>query len=338
MKTKTINKPKMEKMKTKTLTSIIGFLLIGISLNAQSSSNSDKLSTSGPGNYKILTDKKDIVRIPFKMHSGKPRLELKINDKKATLMIDNGVLWDQVWLFGSALVQELSLNPIKAGSLDEVETGGSTNLYSSTALTLSFKDIIFYEQPVLVSPAAAGYARIFPGVDGQLCNTFFKHFIVEFDFIHNEIILHNPQKFIYKGNGSILDMHLTETGTYSIPFQITLSNGKVYKDQADLDLGGIYPFKVALNTKHSIQPPSNAKTRSTFGGTEYFARIENMTIGTYTFQQPLVAFGDEKTARIHPKNIGMIGLPLFMKFNIIFNYFNNKIYIEPNENFSKPFK
>ena len=27
---------------------------------------------------------------------------------------------------------------------------------------------------------------------------------------------------------------------------------------------------------------------------------------------------------------------LFMKFNIIFDYFNNKIYIEPNENFNEP--
>ena len=149
--------------------------------------------------------------------------------------------------------------------------------------------------------------------------------------------LHNPKKFNYKGKGCILDMQLTETGTYSVPFKITTEDGKVYKDRADIDLGGIYPFKVALNTAHAIQAPSGAKERPAFGGTEYFAKIENMTIGDYTFEQPTVVFGDEKTARVHPKNIGMIGLPMFMKFNIIFDYFNNKIYIEPNRNFNKPF-
>jgi len=46
-------------------------------------------------------------------------------------------------------------------------------------------------------------------------------------------------------------------------------------------------------------------------------------------------FGNEKTSRVHPDNLGVIGLPLFMKFDIIFDYFNNNIYIEPNEYFNK---
>jgi len=49
-------------------------------------------------------------------------------------------------------------------------------------------------------------------------------------------------------------------------------------------------------------------------------------------------FGDEKTSRIHPGNLGVIGLPLFMKFRIIFDYFNRKLYIEPNKSFDVPFK
>jgi hypothetical protein len=265
-------------------------------------------------------------------------MEVEINGKSATLMIDNGVLWDEVWLFGSPLVEALDLKPVEESGLKGVGEDDPTRLYSSDNLTIKFGDIIFYDQPVLVSPPAAGFARMFPGADGQLCNTFFKHFIVEFDFIQNEIILHNPEKFKYSGKGSILDMQLTESGAYSIPFKITMKDGKVYKDRADIDLGGIYSFIVALNTDHAIQPPSGAKDRPAFGGTEYIAQIENMTIGDYTFEQPTVVFGDEKTFRVHPKNIGMIGLPMFMKFNIIFDYFNNKIYIVPNKDFNNSFK
>ena len=133
-------------------------------------------------------------------------------------------------------------------------------------------------------------------------------------------------------------MQLTEAGTYSVPIQITMKDGKVYTDRADIDLGGIYFFKVALNTEHSIHPPPNADTRPFFGGTEYIARIENLTIGNFTFEEPTVVFGDEKTSRIHPKNLGVIGLPMFMKFNTIFDYFNNKIYITPNKNFNQSFE
>jgi len=324
-------------MKNRRLKLITGFLLIVVTLNAQYSSNLDIVLTTGPGRYKALIDESDTIKIPFKMHNGKPLMELEINGKKATLMIDNGVLWDPVWLFGSSLVEELQLKPIDEENIGSLGNENSTQLYESKNLTLKFNDIIFYEQPVLVSPPAAGFARMFPDADGQLCNTFFKHFIVEFDFIENKIILHDPKKFKYNGNGCILDMQLSESGMYSVPFKITTKDGKVYIDRADIDLGGIYPFKVALNTIHNIQVPSGAKERPAFSGTEHFAKIENMTIGDYTFEQPTVVFGDEKTARVHPKNIGMIGLPLFMKFNIIFDYFNNRIYIEPNENFDKPF-
>ena len=253
-------------------------------------------------------------------------------------MIDNGVLWDQVWLFGSPLVKELNLIPLKADSIPETSSENPLSMYSSKPLVLKFKDIIFYEQPVLVSHPSTGYARIFPGADGQLCNTFFKHFVVEFDFVQNEIILYDPKKFDYEGDGCILDMQLTEAGTYSVPIQITMKDGKVYTDRADIDLGGIYFFKAALNTEHSIHPPPNADTRPFFGGTEYIARIENLTIGNFTFEEPTVVFGDEKTSRIHPKNLGVIGLPMFMKFNTIFDYFNNKIYITPNKNFNQSFE
>ena len=315
------------------------FLLISIMLKAQ---NTHTLAVIGPGTYKILIDEKDTIKIPFKMHHGKPLMELEINGKKATMMIDNGTLWDEIWLFGSPLVEELQLKPIDTATIGGSGEGDPTQAYFSENLTLKFDDIIFHEQPVLVSPPAAGFSRMFPGADGQLCNTFFKHFIVEFNFITNQIILYKPDQFQYTGKGSVLDMQLNQSSSHSVPLTFEMLNGKKYNDRVDIDLGGIYSFKIALNNKHNIQLPENINQTHSFGAqgknTEYSGKIKSMTIGKYTIQNPVAVFGDEKTSRIHPDNLGVIGLPLFMKFNIIFDYFNNKIYLEPNENFYKPFK
>jgi hypothetical protein len=317
-------------------------LLAGINLNAQVYEKTDPLKTTGPGSYQILNEEKTPIKIPFKMHRGKPLMELEINGKKATLMIDNGVLWDQVWLCGSPLVEQLQLKSIEESQIEGAGEGDPTQAYTSNNLTLKFKNIIFYEQPVLVSPTAAGFAKMFPGADGQLCNTFFKHFIVEFDFIENEVVLHNPGQFEYKGRGSILDLHANASGTYSIPFSLTLLDGKIYSDWVDLDLGGIYPLKIALNNKHQIQLPADVKATFSFGAqgkaTEYRGKIRGMSIGNYLFDYPTAIFGDEKTSRIHIDNLGVIGLPLFMKFNCIFDYFNNKLYLEPNQNFTTAFE
>ncbi|MBN2000891.1 hypothetical protein JW935_25325, partial [candidate division KSB1 bacterium] len=275
-------------------------------------------------------------------HRGKPLMELEINGQKATLMIDNGILWDQVWLFGSPLAEKLQLKPVEESTIEGAGEGEPTQAFTSYNLTLKFKDIIFYDQPVLVSPPAAGFAKMFPGADGQLCNTFFKHFIVEFDFIQNEFLLYDPAHFQYKRNGNVLDMQENESGTYAVPFTFTMLDGKTYTDRVDIDFGGIYPLKIALNNRHQIQVPPGAKETSSYGAqgkaSEYRAKIQSMTFGQYRFDHPTAVFGDEKTSRIFPDNLGVIGLPLFIKFNVIFDYFSNKLYIEPNKNFEMPFE
>ncbi len=317
-------------------------LLAGMNLNAQVMENPDTMQTTGPGTYKILSGTDDPIKIPFKMHFGKPLMELEINGQKAAMMIDNGILWDQVWLFGSPLIEELQLKPIEESTIGGAGEGDPTQAYTSENLTLKFENIVFYEQPILVSPPAAGFAQMFPGADGQLCNTFFKHFIVEFDFIHSEIILHDPKSFQYKQTGSVLDMQANESGTYSVPFTFTLPDGKTYTDRVDIDLGGIYPLKIALNNKHQIPLSSDLKKTFSYGtqgkASEYSGKIQSMAIGNYRFDNPTVFFGDEKTSRIHPDNLGVIGLPLFIKFNVVFDYFNNKLYLEPNRNFETPFE
>jgi hypothetical protein len=309
--------------------------------NLMNTSGSELADNKGSGTYKILKKKSGPVRIPFIMHKGKPLMELKINGKKATLMIDNGRLWDQVWLFGSPLVDELALKPEAEASIGGAGEGDSTGAYAATGLTLTFKDIEFCDQPVLVSPASEGFAKMFPGADGQLCNTFFKHFIVEFDFVGKEIVLHDPKTFTYMGKGSVLDMQGDEEGSYSVPFTFTLPNRRVFNDRVDIDFGGIYPLKIALNNKHNIQLPLDAKPTASYGAqgksTEYRAKIKTMSIGKYQFDNPTAIFGDEKTSRIHPDNLGVIGLPLFMKFNTVFDYFNNRLYLTPGKNFNTSF-
>ena len=128
---------------------------------------------------------------------------------------------------------------------------------------------------------------MFPGADGQLCNTFFKHFIVEFDFINNEVLLHNPEKFKYNGNGSVLNMQLTGTGTHAVPFSFTLMNGKSYTDQIDIDFGGIYPLKIAKDLLAAI---------SLAGSFTGQAKVENALVMRWydPDKEPLVMMPDLK--------------------------------------------
>ena len=236
----------------KTRITILVFLLCG-ALSAQALTGSKMQIGPGPGSYEITANSGKPIRIPFRMHNGKPLMDVEINGKQATLMIDNGILWDQVWLFGSPLVEALALEPVGESSIGGAGEGDPTQAFTSSNLILKFADITFYEQPVLVSPGAAGFANMFPGADGQLCNTFFRHFIVEFDFVANEIILHDPDKFDRNRVGEVLDMQASASGPWSVPFSFTMLDGRTLEDRVDIDFGGIYPLKIALGNTHEIQ-------------------------------------------------------------------------------------
>ena len=136
-------------------------------------------------------------------------------------------------------------------------------------------------------------------------------------------------------------MKPNKSGTYAIPFSFMLPNGTSYNDFIDIDLGGTYPIKIALNNKFNIKVPLDATPTFSYGiqgkTSEFKSTIASMKIGKYEFLNPPAIFGDEKTSRVHPDNLGVVGLPLFMKFNIAFDYFTNKMYLKPNENFSKSF-
>lgn len=326
---------------SKSFLSIVILFISQLALNAQTKNDSILENPKGQGSFEILNNSNSPIAIPFVMHHGKPLMDVEINGIASKLMIDNGVLWDQIWLLGSPLVEKLALKPLESSTIGGTGEGEPTEAYQSSNLTLKFKDIIFYEQPVLVSPPSAGFAKSFPGTDGQLCNTFFKHFVVEFDFIKLEIRLHNPKQFNWNNDGSVLNMKPNESGTYAIPFSFTLPNGTSYNDFIDIDLGGIYPIKIALNNKFNIKVPLDATPTFSYGiqgkTSEFKSTIASMKIGKYEFVSPPAIFGDEKTSRVHPDNLGVVGLPLFMKFNIAFDYFTNKMYLKPNENFSKSF-
>ena len=325
----------MRSMSQRTVIPLLGILIIGWGLAGSASAG------TGPGRYEKLTAGAEPVRIPFRMLNGKPLLDLEINGRKAALMIDNGVLWDQVWLFGSPLAAELGLKPLDTAAIQGAGEGDPTSAFASNPLMLRFSDIVFYDQPVLVSPPAAGFAKMFPGADGQLSKTFFGHFVVEFDFVRSEVLLHDPEGFRFGGKGCVLDMEANASGTYSVPVSLKMLDGKAYVGRVDLDFGGIYPLKIALNNKHAIRLPAGVKERASFGAqgksSEYSGKIESLKIGPYEFPNMTAVFGDERTSRIHPDNLGVIGLPLFQKFRAVFDYFGNRLFLEPNKNFGVPF-
>lgn len=295
-----------------------------------------------PGKYEIENNK-DFVIIPFELlNNNKILFHAKINGKKVKLLVDNGKLWDQVWFYNGE-VDSLNLkfkNNTGDTALGLGEDGGTT-IIEGTDVDISIGDVTFTNQPTYISPPAAGFQSMFPGINGQVSALFFKHFIVKFDFENSVIILTKPERFRYSGNGQKIEMSKRENGSFCLPFTLQI-DGQVIKDYlVDIDLGTIFPIHLFENKKMNINLPAGKKKHVIGYGASgkifgYTGKIDKLSIGKYSFDNVPAEFVEE-SKNMDIIETGTFGIPLMEKFNIIFDYFNLIVILEPNNKFSKTF-
>ena len=296
-----------------------------------------------PGQYEIK-ENKDVVSIPFEYYGGyKILIHGYINGKKVKLLIDNGKLWDQVWFYNGE-VDSLNLRyknntQQKAEGLGE---DGASTIIDGTDVDIIFGDVSFRNQPSLISTPDAGFQKMFPGINGQVSALFFKHFIVKFDFENSVIILMKPDKFIFSGKGQSITMQKRDNGSYCIPFTFLIADKLIENYLIDIDLGTIFPLHIFENKKMNINLPINAEKHILGYGASgkiigYSDKINKVKIGNYSFDNVPTEFVEE-SKNFSIIEAGTFGIPLMEKFNITFDYFNLKMYIEPNKNFTSPFK
>jgi hypothetical protein len=291
-----------------------------------------------PGRYSILNDV-DSITLPFHYFGNKFVLNAEMNGKEIKMMVDNGVIWDELLFFGSSLVDSLGMkleeevNVIGAG-----EENGEQS-YTASGVSIKFNEIEFFDQKAIITKKGDGLSMSFPGICGQVCGAFFKHFITKFNFDDSTITLYKPEKFHYIGSGKILNMKRDSIGAYSIPVKLNLQGKNEFNYELFIDLGGIFPVSLALNSKIQMSEFENTSPIILGYGASgkisgYKGKITVIKLADYELKDIFSVFvkgkGDEDNTST------TIGLPLLNHFNLIFDYFNEKLYLEPNSKFSEP--
>ncbi|MEE9442040.1 MAG: hypothetical protein V3V99_05170 [candidate division Zixibacteria bacterium] len=298
--------------------------------------------TPPPGKLNYLSEQR-IIKFPFDIYRGDIRFNCKINGHDVQFLLDDGFHWDQLLFWGSPKVDSLGLK-----YEGEISIGGSkddSGIQSRTAsgITVGFPGVELTDQEAIITPYSSGNSVMWSGSVGQISAGLLKHFIVDINFDEMMMTLSEPGKFEYGGSGVAVPWEPIGFGPWSIPVNLKLSDGRDVSVKVLMDLGYNDQLEIATGKENSITVPENSTAGSlgrNIEGTEtlgYFGRMPQIEIGGYKINNAIVAYISEE----HSKNTFsevMIGLGLLSRFNLVFDYYDKRLFIEPNKNFSEPFE
>ncbi|UCG63207.1 MAG: PDZ domain-containing protein [Candidatus Zixiibacteriota bacterium] len=306
-----------------------------------SASDRDSLLGAPPGKYIILSGDRQ-VRIPFELFRGDILMRGEVNGREVRMMLDNGFLWDQLLFFGSPIIDSLDLNYDGEAQVSGSGSGDAVASKTASGITISFPGIKFTDQSAIITPYESGMTNMWWGTEGQVSATFLKHFVVGIDFDEMIITLTEPTTFKYKGQGLEIPLKPLLPGAWGIPAEVELMNGRTISVDLMMDLGYGDALQIDIGQANNIGVPEAAieailgfgvqgETRGNFG------RVRSVRIGTYTLDSIITAFASvpDGAPSFHELTMGM---ELFSRFNVIFDYPNQRMFLEPNTRFAEPFE
>jgi hypothetical protein len=317
------------------------FLLFPLTICSVSFSQQDSSPAQAlPGKYKVISEDGKII-IPFELYRDKIRMTAKVNGRNCYFSIDNGSLWDELLFFGSPKTDSLAFKYTGGTVIGDSNVANPIRADIAPNVTLDFKDVVFTGQTAVVTRYDPLLPNLWEGIDGQVSATFFKHFIVRIEFDESVIELIRPSEFDDSGKGQALTMEPGPHDSRTIRADIEMQDGSQISIDLLVDLGGIYPLYLPIGKYDSIRLPKNAVKSGL--GTGFFlhegflGRVKSIKFGKYVLNEVVTAFTlVDKETDVYGNT--MIGFPLLQRFNVTFDYFNNRLILEPAKAFNDPFK
>lgn len=294
----------------------------------------------------ILKDKAKSHRLPFKLINNLVVFPVEINGVELSFLLDTGVskpiLFNTLQGIDTLEVKNtetIFLRGLGGGQPIEAIKSRNNVFRIGNALNINQTLYVIFDSSLNFAP------RLGVPIHGIIGYDLFKDFVVELNYSNKVMKLHDPEHYKPKS--------LEKYEAFDIEFY----NSKPYLEAEILQQGKKVPIKLLIDSGGSdalwlfeddskqITVPElyfddflgNGLSGSIHGKR---AKVEKLYLKDFVFNDVNVAYPDSTAifyARKFKDRNGSISGELLKRFNVIFNYQENKIYLKKNGYFKKPF-
>ncbi|MCE3281595.1 MAG: hypothetical protein K0Q66_332 [Chitinophagaceae bacterium] len=178
-------------------------------------------------------------------------------------------------------------------------------------------------------------------IDGIIGYSFLRRYIVALDYDEHVMSVYTPGNYKYPKGGQLMRPVFS-----SIPMQpAVIKENKTVQSNFYFDTGAGLCFLMTEEfAKDSSMFQNGKRMFSTqaegLGGKRpmQLTVVKEVKIGPYRFRKvPTLVFNDEFNVTSYPNTGGLIGNDLLRRFNVVLNYPEQVIHLQPNKQFYQPF-
>lgn len=277
--------------------------------------------------------------IPFKLVRNLVVIKLKINNKGPyNFVLDTGVGY--MLITEPSLVDSVEVSSKRMVKIHGFGEGNDFEAYITNTLKVDIPGLISNNVSAALFKkdnfGLSDYAGI--PIHGLLGYEFFSHLAVKISFPDSTIKVSLPGHMRYYRKAEKIRMSVEDRKPY-ITANVTFANGFEKQSKLIIDLGAGHCLSMEnLDNKNKLQYNFiNADLGMGINGriSGTLSRIKEINIGKYKLKDVITAFPDKDTTKQTVPRDGNIGIGLLKKFNVIFDYPNNMLYLKSASGFKR---
>jgi hypothetical protein len=288
----------------------------------------------------------DKVIIPFKLINNLMFIPIKVNGVELHFLLDSGV--EETIMFSMEDKKEVNFYNVEKIELRGLGSENSIEGLKSTNNVLEINGLKYSNHLIYIvlDQSFNLSSHIGIPVNGIIGYNFLKSNLVEINYDRKRIVVHkNNDKISKRLNKKFEEVPITiERFKPYIASKIVLQSTEI-PAKLLIDIGNSDAIWLFENPQKSINIPK--KNFEDYLGQGFSgevlgkrAQIEKFAFSKFAFNHPIVAFPDSssiKNVRMVRDRAGSVGAEILRRFNLVFDYQNQKLFLKKNSNFDSQF-
>ena len=277
--------------------------------------------------------------MPIKQERNRVIIPTTINGSQPlNLIFDTGMRFDGVYLFHKEFADQIDTSGAIEVKVPGAGAGqASTNLMIESG-TIGFGEMSIDSQRVIISQSP--YTQSFP-TDGAIGWNLLGHYAVEIDYDQNMIYLHDTLAF--EPDSSWAKMPVTmKDGLPYVNVELEVVPGEIIRMDLYVDLASDKALELLTGEEQRFTLPKTSE--KVYVGTGLSGDIHGyegyayrLNIFSIDLLHVNAVFAPAEVRSKQKGAEGILGNDAMRRFNIIFDYTHNLLYIKPNKNTYLPF-